>query len=217
MTENNAGHQSVLRWHIVDNVPFQKSFEGCIEKYYPNASGTLYACTACWYLAPGGVDPYRAGAGRRAATAITSCPRSPPADSRSSAAAGQRPDAGHAPATARASGATTTSSGGPAPSRATSSSWPCPSKKAGKYEVERQLTKARDYGIVQLSLDGKKAGEPIDLYNDGVIPTDPPVSLGTHDLTAGEHKLTVEIVGANAKAVKGYMFGLDYLIFEEAK
>ncbi len=58
MTQDNRGHQSLLRWHIVDNVPFQKSFEGCIEKYFPNAPGTLYACTVCWYLAPGGVDPF---------------------------------------------------------------------------------------------------------------------------------------------------------------
>ena len=33
---NNSGHVSVNRWHIADNMPFQKSFEGCIEKYYPN-------------------------------------------------------------------------------------------------------------------------------------------------------------------------------------
>jgi len=43
----------------VDNVPFQKSFEGCIEKYFKTEEkGTEYACTACWYLAPGGKDSY---------------------------------------------------------------------------------------------------------------------------------------------------------------
>ena len=31
-----------------------------------------------------------------------------------------------------------------------------------------QLTKAPDYGIVQLYLDGQKLGDPIDLYRDGV-------------------------------------------------
>ncbi|HEQ60530.1 MAG TPA: DUF2961 domain-containing protein, partial [Firmicutes bacterium] len=55
----NAGHVSVNRWQITDNVPFQTSFEGCIEKYFPNDRPTLYACTAYWYLAPGGDDPYR--------------------------------------------------------------------------------------------------------------------------------------------------------------
>ncbi len=35
--------------------------------------------------------------------------------------------------------------------------------------------------------------------------------MGEHDLTAGEHKLTVEIVGAREAAIKSYMFGLDYV------
>lgn len=51
-------HASNNRWHISDNVPFQKSFEGCIEKYYPNSNPTLYACTVYWYLAPGQRDGY---------------------------------------------------------------------------------------------------------------------------------------------------------------
>jgi hypothetical protein len=57
--KNFAGHMSMNRWHIMDNIPFQKSFEGAIEKYYPNEFGTLYAAIAYWYLAPGGVDPYK--------------------------------------------------------------------------------------------------------------------------------------------------------------
>jgi len=56
---NSRGHISVNRWQISDNVPFQKSFEGCIEKYYPNQKPTLYASTTYWYEAPGGNDPYR--------------------------------------------------------------------------------------------------------------------------------------------------------------
>ena len=86
-----------------------------------------------------------------------------------------------------------------------------PVKKTGRYHVSALLTKAVDYGIVQLYLDGKKAGAPVDLYHDGVVRTDPPVSLGDFELSAGDHKLTVEIVGANEKAVKAYMFGIDYV------
>ncbi len=54
----NKGHISVNRWHISDQVPFQKSFEGSIEKYFPNTRPTLYACTTYWYLSPEGKDPY---------------------------------------------------------------------------------------------------------------------------------------------------------------
>jgi hypothetical protein len=54
----NRGHISVNRWLIADEVPFQKSFEGDIEKYFSNARPTLYDCMAYWYLKPGGEDPY---------------------------------------------------------------------------------------------------------------------------------------------------------------
>jgi hypothetical protein len=76
-----------------------------------------------------------------------------------------------------------------------------PLAKAGRYRLTVGLTKAIDYGIVQFHIDGEKAGKPIDLYNDGVIPTGP-ISLGVHQLKKGDHKVTVEIVGANEKAVK---------------
>ena len=88
-----------------------------------------------------------------------------------------------------------------------------PVEKAGTYRLKMQLTKAVDYGIVQLYLDGKKLGEPIDLYHNGVIPTGRS-RHGHARAEPGEHELTVEIVGANEKAVKSYMFGLDYLKLE---
>jgi hypothetical protein len=91
-----------------------------------------------------------------------------------------------------------------------------PVATAGKYSLVAQLTKAIDYGIVQLSLDGAKLGQPIDLYNNSVIPTGE-LDFGTHELSAGEHKLSVEITGANDKAVKSYMFGLDYVKLTEFK
>ncbi len=91
-----------------------------------------------------------------------------------------------------------------------------PVKESGKYDVSVVLTKARDYGIVQLYLDGKKAGDKIDLYNPSVIPTGV-IPLGEFNLSQGEHQLTVEIVGANSKAVKSYMFGLDQVILKPSK
>ncbi|MGQ9573832.1 MAG: glycoside hydrolase family 172 protein [Thermoguttaceae bacterium] len=215
MTQNNAGHQSVLRWHVADNVPFQKSFEGCIEKYFPNERA-LYACTVCWYQAPGGVDPIQPT----------------PVDQRHSyyvrapIVAGGFKVVGEPPGVVQTQQMQGWGEGkwgnndqlwwtGGKPGDKLTVVFAV--KKTGTYEVKAVLTKAIDYGIVQLWIDGEKAGGPIDLYHDGVIPTDPPVSLGTHELAEGEHKLTAEIVGANDKAIKAYMFGLDRLIFEEAK
>jgi len=81
-------------------------------------------------------------------------------------------------------------------------------EKEGRYAVSAVMTKAIDYGIVQFHLDGRKLGDAIDLFNDGAIKT-APISLGTLDIKAGDHVLTVEITGANEKAKKAYMFGLD--------
>ncbi|NJK98621.1 MAG: DUF2961 domain-containing protein [Bacteroidales bacterium] len=58
MTMENNGHQTLVRWHLIDNIPFQKSFDGYIEKYYQNECGTFYNCVVYWYLAPEGKDPY---------------------------------------------------------------------------------------------------------------------------------------------------------------
>ena len=40
------------------------------------------------------------------------------------------------------------------------------------------------------------------------------MNLGTLELKKGEHRFTLEIVGANPKAVKSYMAGLDYVKLE---
>ncbi len=86
--------------------------------------------------------------------------------------------------------------------------------KAGKYRLIARLTKALDYGIHQLKVNGRKAGDPVDLWNDGVIPFE--LELGTFDLEAKGNRLEVEITGTNDKArPKNYMFGLDCLTLQE--
>ncbi len=86
-----------------------------------------------------------------------------------------------------------------------------PVKSAGRYEIFAVMTKARDYGIVQLSVDDTPLGKPIDLYNSPDVITTGVVSLGTQELSEGKHQFGVQITGANPNAVKSYMFGLDYV------
>jgi hypothetical protein len=214
MTSGNHGHQSVLRWHVADNVPFQKSFEACIEKYYKTSErGTEYASTVCWYLAPGGTDPYEPVPAEKRNDYYVDVPIE----------AGGFPVAGTPPGNVQTQELSHFKGGkwknndhlwwtGAKPGDKLEVIVPV--KKAGTYQVSVVLTKARDYGIVQLSLDGKKAADPIDLYNPEVINTDP-IPLGTFELTEGKHKLGIQITGANDKAVKSYMFGLDYVIFDK--
>jgi hypothetical protein len=85
-----------------------------------------------------------------------------------------------------------------------------PVGRKGNYRLVAKLTRAPDYAIVQLSLDGKKLGGPIDLYGPSVEPV-PPIVLGARGLAEGQHQLAVEIVGVNPNAAKAHIFGLDYL------
>ncbi len=212
---NNRGHVCVNRWHITDNVPFHTSFEGCIEKYYLNRRPTLYAATAYWYLAPGGNDPYGPlplsdrigywipvetfkvkGAIEGEKLKILSHTGGDPQEQDMTPFPGQWSNDAHL--------WWINAKPGDKLDLALSV------KSSGRYRLGGQLTKAPDYGIVQLYLDGQKLGNPIDLYHQSVVATGP-LALGERDLAAGDHKLTVEILGANDKAIKRYMFGLDYV------
>jgi len=86
-----------------------------------------------------------------------------------------------------------------------------PVKRAGRYKVIAGLTRAGDYGIVKLLVNGAPAGQ-FDLYHTAVVPA--PQALGVFDLKAGVNRMTVEITGINPKAVKRYRFGLDYLLLK---
>ena len=78
--------------------------------------------------------------------------------------------------------------------------------------LQMALTCAPDYAIVQVRLNGQPLSPPIDLYEPHVMTTGL-LEFPTGRLPAGKHQLTFEIVGANAKAAKKYMLGLDWLRF----
>jgi hypothetical protein len=214
MTQGNQGHQSLLRWQIADNVPFQTSFEGCIEKYRRTEEwGTEYACVSCWYLAPGGVDPYGPTPVDQRHDYYVKLPYAAGGFKVLGEPKGNVQTQGmknYAPRTWKNQDQLWWTGAKPGDKLEVT----VPLKQSGSFEVSVVLTKARDYGIVQLYLDGKKAGDTIDLYNPTVVPTEP-IAIGAHELAEGDHTLGVEIVGANEKAVPSHMFGLDYVIFEK--
>jgi hypothetical protein len=89
-----------------------------------------------------------------------------------------------------------------------------PVREDGRYTVLANFTLAMDYGIIQLYINDKKVGEPMDFYHNGVTSSGRK-ELGTFELTSGDNQLKAEIVGKNAKAIPRYMFGLDYLLLEK--
>ena len=85
-------------------------------------------------------------------------------------------------------------------------------EKEGDYEILGRFTKAGDYGIFQLKIDGAPVGQAFDGFNASVVAS-PELSFGKIHLTAGEHEFRFDVTGKNAESV-AYMIGVDYLMLK---
>jgi len=89
----------------------------------------------------------------------------------------------------------------------------------GRYVVKADLTRSRDYGIYEIQLDGRRVGEPVNLYNATSMVK--PENLGSRELTKGEHRLRFVCVGhdpashLDGKTDPGYYLGLDKIYFRK--
>jgi len=217
VNQNNQGHVSVNRWHLADNIPFQTSFEGDIEKYYTNDRLTRYSAVAFWYLNAGGKDPYAA------------------VDVSERIGWWNRPEAIQVVSgPSLVDGALTPKEPQHRPFSQTNAEalqvlvWPAesigetlvlklPMMEAGRYGVMARFNRAPNYGIVQLSMNGQKLREPIDILGwdpkasgDSNGSCGYPEFMGVVDLPAGESTLGVEIIGKRGPS-KGFFFGLEYI------
>ena len=214
LAAGGQGHVDDNRWHISDSVPFQTSFEGCIEKYFQNDRPTLYSAEVFWYLNQGGTDPY---------------PADPVTD---------RVGYWIRPEIYREAGALeaedlkllTKPAGrimkqemfpyGKGWSNDHQLLWKAgamgetlelqlPPQKAGKYILKTRYTKASTYGIFQATLDGVNIGPPVDNYAP-ILAAGTTIDLGEVTLAEGNPVLKVTVVGKNT-ASKGTDFGFDFL------
>lgn len=215
VNENNQGHVSVNRWHIADNIPFQTSFEGDIEKYFFNQRGTLFSAVVFWYLNAGGHDPY------------------------ASVPVSERIGWWVRPVVYEAKGVIEGESlrviGRPIHAAGSQEMWvfgdniwsgnkqfhwnsaeigetvglELPVQAAGKYRLLARFTKTPVSGTIQMSVNAQKVGSPVDLYAEKCLPGDP-VDLGTVDLPEGKQTLTLDVVGKN-EASRGFVCGIDYI------
>jgi len=213
----NYGTYSNNRFHIIDRIPFNQKLKFDMELWHWEDRVVNMATVAYWYAEPGAtsrfaplkaadlvvrsVAPYQpvrvAGALEGEAMEVV----------RKTGTASPQPWAdlsGDAQLWWRVT---------PKPGDTLALRFQAPA--AGKYRVVGRFLKARDYGIHQLAINGQKAGEPIDFYNAEVVPTGE-VELGAFDLKAGANELSITVTGANPRADKGYMFGLDYLLLKPA-
>jgi flagellar basal body L-ring protein FlgH len=86
---------------------------------------------------------------------------------------------------------------------------------AGTYSLSAAMTKAHDYGIVSLAVNGAQLGQPFDGYNSYVT-VNKAVQFGSVQLSAGNHQLTFTLVGKNPSSLS-YAVGIDYLQLVKTK
>lgn len=87
---------------------------------------------------------------------------------------------------------------------------------SGATELELVLTCARDFAVVQLSLDGRPLGKPVDLFEPDVVTTGV-LAFSVPDVPAGSRKLTIQVLGANPKAAPAFVVGIDYVRWKKAR
>ena len=80
----------------------------------------------------------------------------------------------------------------------------------GAFDLDIVLTCAKDYGIVQLTIDDSPLGDPIDLYETDVVTTGV-LSFPNLSVQGTTHTLSVQIAGSNPKAQRATMCAVDYL------
>jgi len=220
---SSLGHVSNNRFQLADNVPFQKRFEAAIEKYHPNNWPLLYACTAYWYQAAGERDLYPpVPVAQRVdyyvqPTRKALVPRdgvyegeqhllfAAPARVQGMAGFGRGWSGGHQLLWHGSVGDELTVT--------------FDVKKRYQGPMTARFTLAPDYGVFDVSLDGKALKKGIDLY-DPKVTLAPKQELGTVDLSPGTHKLTFRLTANNKKARrfrgKWFMLGLDYVALAPA-
>ena len=214
----NYGHTSVNRFHILDDIPFTRSFRFDVENWHwDERARTTRAAISYWYARPGSTDFF--GPIIASDVKLTVVPEFQVTRVKGAIEGEQM-------AVLSKTGQTHSQNMAPFGEGWSGEEhlWWTDNqvgnrlvlgfevKEAGRKRVLARLTRAPDYGIVQISVNGQKAGEPIDLYHSRVVGTEE-LDLGAFDLKAGQNTLTLEMIGTNEKSTgQRYMAGLDYIL-----
>jgi hypothetical protein len=218
----NYGHTCVSRFHILDDLPFNEALSFNMEVWHWADTTIDQAATSYWYATA--TSSHNVPRPKKEDLRVPEIPPLPEPERVDGALEGE-----DFKVIAHSGGKVQVQQGFAFPWSGAAQTWWIDAtpgdtlqlgfdvEKAGRYKVLGVFTKAIDYGICTLRINGETAKEDVDFWNDGVIAS-PEISLGAFDLKKGQNVLEVEIAGTNPKAQPArHMFGVDYLLLNDAK
>ncbi len=210
----NFGYCAVSRFHVLDDVPFTESLRFDLEVWHWAETSMGYSTVAYWYAAPGAAHDFTPpGLEERAVLPLPEFVGVKGAIEGESftvaalsAGIAEPQDLGFAEGFSRESHLWWRDA---APGDELRLRFVSP--VGGSRRLVLCLTRAPDYGVVRIAVNGQLLAEEIDLYAEGVVPDEERVFEDV-PLLAGENEMVVTITGTNEQAEpKNYMFGLDYV------
>lgn len=221
----NYGHTVVSRVRLLDGIPFRQSLRFDMEVWHWEDTNVGYAATTYYYARPGATDNRRP-LDAEVRRGILSPPPLPPPftvenalECESLSVIGHSEDLTFGPQNMRGFARNTWSGDAHLWVRATSVGeyieLEVPCKSPDPVRVTLHATKSWDYGIVQVSVNGRNAGRPIDFFSgaQGVCKASGPIDLGVFQPENGRLTLRAEVVGGHAEALGSKsFFGLDCVV-----
>lgn len=204
----NFGYAVNARWHIIDDITFEKSIRFSIEKWHWAKTYTNYSFVGMWYAKPGGKPVADVDADALAFIELSG--KSAPKDAIEGETLNFTATGGKAEVQQNIGGASDEKQiwwmDAPVGSKLTVT---VRAATAGKYRINMNACMATDYGAHRLAINCVEIGV-MDFYSSEL--TWQTFDLGEFDLKEGVNELTVECLGSNPAAnPKRKMFGLDWI------
>lgn len=211
----SKGLNTLNRWHIIDRIPFQKSFQFDMEVWHWFVCKVNLTATVYYYAFPDTTDTYKP-----VTKEMVASPLKPNVPKVAGVIEGETMRMVHRP------GAVEPQCFGNLSDYGYMRWWGIKKgqklqlgfkmDKAGKHRVMGRFLNTVEGGIFQLSINGVKAAKTVDLFAPSTAGSDEK-DLGVFDLRFGENVITIEMVGDNPQCKKPNVFGLDYIMLKLGK
>ena len=213
--DEKRGRINAYRWHIEDPIPFQKSLLFQIEHGGTNNTpGVEYSSVAYWYQTHPH-PPFPKLPGNLMPLAVISSPTVEAEDliASSTVTAGELRKQDMAGFEGNWGGGAQLWWVEASPGDRLTI--PVEMPEARTCELIGFFTRAPDYGIIRLLMNGRQVGSLVDGYSLRVEPGGP-VSFGRVDMKKGRNEIVLELVGKDYRAAgysNGYLVGIDGFAF----